>query len=89
MDARAARDFSQALLLRCEVVAQQPALARLFQARPPAIRGAAEPINELRRLGVIYSVDWLGVEIALRVLQRLSRSGDCRPPVAGLSEAGG
>ena len=71
MDARAARDRWAALSFRREVAAQQPALAELFRERRPAIRGGAESI-EVRQLGVIHSVNWLGVEIALRVLLRLS-----------------
>ncbi len=46
MDAQVARDFAQALSFRREVAAQQPALAQLFQARLPAIRGAAELIED-------------------------------------------
>jgi hypothetical protein len=51
MDAQVARDFAQALAFRREVAAQQPGLAQFFQARPPAIRGAAEPFEEHRQFG--------------------------------------
>jgi hypothetical protein len=68
MHAHAARNFAQALSFRREAAAQQLALGQLFRERPPAIRGPAEPIDEVRQFGVIHSVNWLGVETALRVL---------------------
>jgi hypothetical protein len=45
MDAQVARDFAQAFSFHREVAAQQKALAQLFQARPPAIRGATTAVE--------------------------------------------
>jgi hypothetical protein len=71
MDAQVTCAFEQALLFRCDVAEQLPALAQLIRTQPPVLCGAAEPIDEVRQLGVIHGVNWLGVEVALRVLLRL------------------
>ena len=48
--AQAGRDFAQALSTGREKSAQQPALAQLFQPRPPAFGAAVEPISERRAI---------------------------------------
>jgi len=51
LDVQLTRAFAQARSFRCEVAAQQPALAQLFRERPPAIRGGGKSIEDRRVLG--------------------------------------
>ena len=46
MHAQAGRHFPQSLAAGREESAQQPALAQLLQPRPPALRAAAQPIED-------------------------------------------
>src|SRR5262245_56656371 len=46
MDTQASCDFAQTLAACRKEAAQQPALAQLLQPRPPALRAAAQPIED-------------------------------------------